>query len=148
MAQDPYLEFPNYDLEVVQGSDYKYHFVWKDGDKVPYNLAGATAEMQIRRSFLSEKLIFWVRGSNATGGGYTKEFYATGGVSGSASILLNVNANGVTGTTGGILIQIGNQMTKNFPVNFHFYDMEVTFPDGTKDKPIRGRVSVPYEITK
>lgn len=148
MAQDPYLEFPNYDLEVTQGSDFKFHFIWKDGNKVPYDLAGASAEMQIRRSFLSQKLIFWVKGSGATGGGVTKEFYATGGVSGSASISLNVNSSGVSGTTGGILLEIDSEMTKNFPVNFHFYDLEISLPSGFKDKALKGRVTVPYEITR
>jgi len=148
MPQEPYLEFVNYDLEIDQGSDYSFHFICKDEDKNPINFSGATGEIQMRRSYLSQKILLWIEGNNATGGGYTKEFLEGDGVSGQGSIKLNVNNAGVTGTTGGVLISISNQLTQNIPENFHFYTMNARFNDGTVTPLLNGRVNVISEYTR
>jgi hypothetical protein len=148
MAQEPYLEFVHYDIEIDQGSDYNFHFIYKDEDKNPVNFSGATGEMQMRRSYLSQKMIMWIEGNNATGGGSTKEFLDTAGVAGQASIKLNVNSDGVTGTTGGVLITISNLMTQNIPENFHFYTLNARFNDGRVLPLLNGRVSVVSEYTR
>jgi hypothetical protein len=149
MAQDPYFEFVNYDLEIDQGSDYNFHFIYKDEDKNPVDLSEAVGEMQMRRSYLSDKIILWITGSNATGGGYTKEFYEYAGISGSASILLNVNTDGVTGTTGGVLLSISADMTQNIPLpnSFHFYTLNCRFPNGDVFPLLNGRASIVSETT-
>jgi len=89
-------------------------------------------------------------GGSVTGGGNTGE-WAVGttfeGLAGTGGISLNVDSNGVSGTTGGILIQVDSYTTSNLPSGRHFYDVEVD-NNGTVTKIVRGRFEVLPEVTR
>ena len=139
--QNPFIDLPNLDLETIRGTSFKYHFIFKE-DGVPVNLTGATGEMKWKRSNLSQKMLLWMRGSEVTYGGFSGEFSANEGFAGVGSILLNVDKNGVSGTTGGILLRIGSTTSEAFPSIDGVYDIELTMPSGKKKKAARGRLRV------
>jgi hypothetical protein len=141
VTQNPYLELPSLDLSTIRGTSFKYHFVYKvDGSAV--DLAGCSAEMKWKKSYLSQNMMLWIKGSGLTYGGGSAEFSLTGGTGGVGSIQLNVNKNGVSGTTGGILIQFDPTTSESLPTLTGLYDIEITDTNGKRSKAARGRMTV------
>ena len=140
-TQNPYLELPSLDLSTIRGTSFKYHFIYK-ADGVPIDLAGCSGEMKWKRSYLSQNMMLWIKGSGLTYGGGSAEFTLTGGTGGIGSIQLNVNKNGVAGTTGGILIQFDPTTSESLPTTTGVYDIEITDTNGKKSKAARGRLTV------
>lgn len=111
----PEFDFPHYDTEAFQGSDFLFYFIAKDERGVTLDLAGASCDMMIRRAGGSDKFLCWVSplGCTASVAGSTYEFGLTGasGSSGDTGpagyayghgISLNAGTTGATGITNGV----------------------------------------------
>ncbi len=149
-----------HEIIIEQGETLSLYLTFKDASGSVKDLSGTTADMMCRRSALADAILFHAQGSltssesisysGLTGGGTTGE-YTPGntfaGTSGLGGITLNSSSAGVTGTTGGILIQMDAATTKNLPRGRFFYDLEVD-QQGTVTKVISGRFEVLGEISR
>ncbi len=149
-----------YDIVTDQGSSFTLHLAYQDDEGNPESLNAFSSRMQVRRSATDPQMILFITGSTVdpadgsvhesavTGGGLTGEFSgATGGVTGSGSIKMEVGVTGATGFTGGILIDIGSDTMANVPAGKHFYDFEIV-SGTTVHKLIKGRFEVQPEVTR
>ena len=149
-----------HEIIIEQGETLSLYLTFKDASGTVKDLSGTTADMMCRRSARADAILFHAQGaltssesisySGLTGGGTTGE-YTPGntfaGTSGLGGITLNSSSAGVTGTTGGILIQMDAATTKNLPRGRFFYDLEVD-QQGTVTKVISGRFEVLGEISR
>ena len=143
-----------YDIRVDQGSTFKFHLTYQSGN-TGIDLSNYKANMQVRGSFSNDKLLLSLEGTTAyasvTGGGSTGSFSSTGGVAGTGGAYLNVNKAGVTGTTGGLLLQVDFGTMQNVPHGRHFYDIELTnlTPDPDEvTRILKGSYTVDAEVTR
>ena len=137
-----------------QGETFTLFLTYNDSAGAGVDLSTYTANMQIRRTHGVDNLLLFASGttldSSVTGGGSTGEWTpgtTFAGLAGTGGISLNVNSNGVAGTTGGILVQVDSFTTSNLPSGRHFYDLEVD-TNGTVTKIVRGRFEVLPEVTR
>ena len=112
-------------LYIDQGASYIEQFVWKTGTQVsstPIDLTGCTARMQIRESIDSPDVLLELSTLN---GGIT------------------------LGTTDG-LVTISIPFEDTAAMTFHKgrYDLELTKPDGTVRRLMKGSVHVSFEVTR
>jgi len=154
----------NYDISLDQGSTFNFHITYMDASDVGITLDTYQTTMHVRRSFKSDQLILSMSGNTAstsvTGGGSTGEFTAGvsaasgGGSAGTGGIFLDVNTNGISGTTGstgGILIKIDSDTMQNVPYGRHFYDIEITDLSKTPNEVnriLKGAFEVDAEVTR
>ena len=148
-----------YDIELQRGETFKFFAELKDDDNTPFNFFDYTAEMKVRRSPASKKLVLKITGSAMTepgtpagagviGGGAAGVFDPdTGGVAGVGWIKLNSNKNGTPGNPGGILIEFDKETSLNVPAGISFYDVFVD-NDGVSEKILAGRFNVIESITR
>ena len=137
-----------------QGETFSLFLTFNDSDGNGVDLSSYDGRMQVRRTHNSTNLLLFATGTSGggsvTGGGSTGE-WAIGdtfeGIAGTGGISLNVNSNGVSGTTGGILLQVDSNTTSNLPSGRHFYDVEIE-NNGTVTKIVRGRFEVLPEVTR
>ena len=150
----PVFSFPYYDVTLRQGEDFVLHFVHKDDNGNAWGLTGASAEMQIRKSPLVERMSAWVKGSAVTGsagGTGSKEFYATGGTAVSGGgFTLNVASNGTTPQVGGVFLRIPHSVTQYVPSGMNFYDIEITTAGSTSERRVArmGEFFVEPQVTR
>ena len=151
----------DYDIITDQGSSFSLHLSYQENDGTPKSLESFSGRMQVRRSPSDLGMVLWITGSTCdnsngvvhasaiTGGGITGEFIgATGGVSGSGYMKMDVTSQGLTnGGTGGILIAIDSNTMENVPAGKHWYDLEI-YSGVTVHKLIKGRFEVEREITR
>ena len=142
-----------YDIEVDQGSTFRFHVTYYDSSESVVDLTKYTSSMEVRRSFESDNLLLQITGgtvdSGVVGGGSTGYFTGTGGVAGIGGILLNANISGDPGNTGGIYISVDHETMKNVPKGRHFYDIEITnLMDNSVTRILKGRFEVDPEVTR
>ena len=145
-----------HDLDVDRGATFKLFLEYQTAGTTGINLSGHTADMQVRRSTKTSKIILHLQGNTAerglTGGGSTGEYVVGAtydGTAGTGGIYLNASSAGVTsGTTGGIYIQADSTTMKNVPEGQHFYDLEVTDSSGTVTRILEGRFRVSPDVTR
>ena len=141
----------HHDITVDQGSTLQLFVEYKTDANVGIDLKNYSGSMQVRRSYNDPDMLLFLTGTTlanaVTGGGVTGEFTTGNGVSGTGGILLNANAVGVTGYTGGIFIDADADTMANVPAGRHLYDLELD-NDGTITKIIRGRFEVRPEVTR
>ena len=102
-----------HDLDIDRGATFKLFLEYQTAGTTGINLSGYTADMQVRRSTKTSKIILHLQGNTGerglTGGGSTGEYVAGAtfaGTAGIGGIFLNASSVGVTeGATGGIFIQ-------------------------------------------
>lgn len=147
----------NYDIAVDQGSTFRLFVEYQTSGSTGIDLNGYVASMQVRRTYSDDQVILSLSGttlpnaSAVTGGGSPGEFSpgvgGTGGVSGTGGILLNGNATGATGYTGGVFIDVDAVTMATVPHGRHLYDLELN-SDGVITKLIKGRFEVAPEVTR
>ena len=145
-----------HDLDVDRGATFKLFLEYQTAGTTGINLSGYTADMQVRRSTKTSKIILHLQGNTGdrglTGGGSTGEYVVGAtyeGTAGTGGIYLNASSAGVTeGTTGGIYIQADSTTMKNVPEGQHFYDLEVTDSSGTVTRILEGRFRVSPDVTR
>jgi hypothetical protein len=144
--QKPYFDFQRLDLIVRQGEDFRLFYKQKDDEGQVMNLAGATIEMQCRKSALSERLFLWIKGNAVTGGTLgSREFFIGGGSTpggtfeyGGSPVLgggfvLNATENGGTGQTGGVYLHIPREATRSMPVGVYYnFQIDLRLPGTTQ----------------
>jgi|TARA_B110000503_G_C7019958_1_gene359343 hypothetical protein len=140
----------NIDYQIIhyQGDTYTLEFNYLDDTKTPVNLAGASAEMNIRRAPNYDKLVAFINDSYPNGSfgmsgdaGFTYGFGHTGETGG---ILLNHN-----GVTGAVYVRIDNRTISNIPAKRNFYDLTITFNDTGEVKTIlKGTFELARETTR
>ena len=145
-----------HDLEIDRGETFKLFLEYQTAGTTGINLNGYTADMQVRRSTTTSKVILHLQGNTAsrglTGGGSTGEYvvgatYA--GTAGTGGIYVNASSVGVTsGKTGGIFIQADSTTMKNVPEGQHMYDLELTDSSGTVTRILEGRFRVSPDVTR
>ena len=113
----------NVPLRVDQGTDYTKRTTWKTGaTPTPVDLTGCTAEAHLRPTINSTTKLLTL--STADG-----------------SILLG----GIAGT---VEIVFTPEMTEGVTWRNAVYDLEVTFPAGTKRRLMHGPVTLSPEVTR
>ena len=112
------MEATEYPLTIEQGSTFQMQFRWKV-DGAIMNLTGATAKMQLLRSY-STPVVFELSNTNSR-------------------ILLG-------GSTGIVSLELTPQETASIPAGTFVYDLEVSFGSVVR-KLIRGTVVVVAEVT-
>jgi len=140
----------NIDYQIIhyQGDTYTLEFNYLDDTKTPINLAGVSAEMNIRRAANYDKLVAFIDDSYPVGSfgmsggvGFTYDNGHTGETGG---IILNHN-----GVTGAVYILIDNQTISNIPATRNFYDLTLTFNDTGEVKTIlTGTFELARETTR
>lgn len=130
-----------------QGDSFTFSFSYLDKDGNPISLAGCTAEMHIRRSPESTKLVGLIKGdypNGAFGGSGDTEFGYTAGVtSGTGGIRLELS-----GVTGAVNIVIDGDTTAKFPAARNFYDLQIEKPDGEKNVILSGTFELARQTTR
>ena len=145
-----------HDLNIDRGATFKLFLEYQTAATTGINLSGYTADMQVRRSTKTSKIILHLQGNTGergvTGGGSTGEYVAGAAFAGTArtgGIFLNASSVGVTeGATGGIFIQADSATMKNVPEGQHHYDLELTDSSGTVTRIIEGRFRVSPDVTR
>ena len=130
----------NHDINANQGETLNLHILYTDSDDSGIDLSSYIAEMQVRRSSLSDDRILHLYSGIDPGG-------ITAGITGSNSgdgitggIFLNRNIGNSGGQTGGILIIAGSTATSHVPSGRHIYDLEVKYtPTGDTTRILEGR---------
>jgi len=108
-----------YNMLVQQGSTYNQTITLKDPtNTTPINITGCTAAAQIREQYTD--------------------------VSPSATFLCEIN-NGVNGQ---IQISLTAAQTAALTIERGVYDIELTYPNGVKDRILQGNVVISKEATK
>jgi len=139
----------NIDYQIIhyQGDTFVLEFTYTDENNAPIDLADASAEMQIRRSPLHNKLVCQVTDAYPQGvfGISGSDFeYGYGTTGGTGGIILNYE-----GVTGSVYIQIDAETVGNIPAARHFYDMQITFNDPYEVKTIlNGTFELAREVTR
>lgn len=108
-----------YSFTVDQGATFYLNLIYQDSNKVPVNLTGNTARMQLRRAFDSP-----------------------------AELTLT-SADGdivITGPTGNILITISDEDTGSLEAGFYLYDLELD-NGGIITRLIQGQITVAQQVT-
>jgi hypothetical protein len=108
-----------YSFTVDQGATFYLNLVYQDSNKVPVNLNGNTARMQLRRAFDAP-----------------------------AELTLT-SADGdivITGNTGNILITISDEDTGALEAGFYVYDLELD-NSGIITRLIQGQITVAQQVT-
>jgi hypothetical protein len=113
------MEATEYPLTIEQGSTFQMQFRWKV-DGVIMDLTGATAKMQLRRSY-STPVVFELNTTNSR-------------------ILLG-------GALGTVSLELSPEETAEIPSGNFVYDLEIT-TGGVVRKLIKGTVTVTPEVTK
>ena len=145
-----------HNLDIDRGATFKLFLEYQTAGTTGINLSGYTADMQVRRSTKTSKIILHLQGNTGergvTGGGSTGEYVAGAtfaGTAGTGGIFLNASSVGVTeGATGGIFIQVDSATMKNVPEGQHHYDLELTDSSGTVTRIIEGRFRVSPDVTR
>ena len=140
----------NIDYQIIhyQGDTFVLEFTYKDENGNPVNLAGVSAEMHIRTSPLSDKLVCYVNDSYPTGsfgpsGDYYFE-YGKGTTGETGGIILNYD-----GITGSVYILIDNTTISNIPARRNFYDLNIVFNNTGEVKTIlKGTFELARETTR
>ena len=137
----------NHNIEGNQGETLNLHILYTDTDDSGVDLSSYIAEMQVRRSSLSNDKILHMFSGTDPGG-------VTAGITGSASgvtggIFLNRNAGNSGSQTGGILIIAGSTATSSVPSGRHLYDLEIKYtPTGETTRLLEGRYDNNSETTR
>lgn len=110
-------------LTIYQGATFVKDFIWKAGDpQVPVDLTGCSARMQARTSFNSEKSYLDLTTEN-------------GGLE------LGL-------VPGGIRVKVLPGQSSLIDVLALVYDIEIIFPGGQVERPIKGKITIDPEVTK
>lgn len=112
-------------LHIDQGSTYLAQFAWKTGtaeSSTPVDLTGSSARMQIRETIDSPDVL----------------------------LELSTDNGGITlGTTDGLVtISIPFEDTAAMTFRKARYDLEITMPDATVRRLMKGSVHVSFEVTR
>ena len=145
-----------HDLDIDRGATFKLFLEYQTAGTTGIDLNGHTADMQVRRSTKTSKIILHLQGNASdrglTGGGSTGEYVlgATfAGTAGTGGIFLNASSTGVTsGKTGGIYIEADSTTMKNVPEGQHHYDLELVDSSGTVTRILEGRFRVSPDVTR
>jgi len=139
----------NIDYQIIhyQGDTFVLQFTYTDENNAAINLAGASAEMHIRRSPQHNKLVCLVTDAYPQGafGISGSDFEYGEGITGeTGGIILNYQ-----GTTGSVYIEIDSNTVSNIPAARHFYDLQITFNDPYEVKTIlNGTFELAREVTR
>jgi len=140
----------NIDYQIIhyQGDTFTLEFTYTDDDDTPIDLTNASAEMQIRRSPLYDKLVCQLTENYPNGvfgrTGDSDFSYGEGQPGGTGGIILNYG-----GVAGSIYVQIDAETVGNMPAARHFYDMQITFDDPYEVRTIlNGTFELAREVTR
>lgn len=116
-------------LTIEQGATKHFTLTWGSGtseaDLVPYDLAGCTAEMMVKKTFTTEPAM--LEASTDPDDGIVLQ---PGGQLGVIDVTLDaVKTDALDGTTGR-------------------WDLEVTWPDGRVDRVAEGQVTISLSVTR
>lgn len=140
-----------YHILADKGSTFKLFMEYQTAGGTAVDLSSHEARMQVRRNSNNENILLFMTGttltSSVTGGGITGYFSPTGGVAGTGGITLNAGFTGLTGTTGGIYVQVDDVSMSNIPSGRHFYDLEL-IQGSDVTRIIQGRFEVTPEVTR
>lgn len=140
----------DYQITHYQGDTFTLQFNYLDETKTAVDLAGASAEMHIRRSPLATKLVGLITDAYPEGcfgiSGSDDFEYGSGDsiTGGTGGIRLNYN-----GVTGSIYITIDQETTSRIPARRNFYDLQITFNNtGEVRNILRGTFELARETTR
>ena len=136
----------NYDILMDQGSSFYFHFQYLDENNNSIDVAGYTAEMMVKRSFLSNENVLHLTNARTNGGITAGVTGATFGMTGGIS--LNRNLGNTGDQTGGVLLIAGATATGFIPAGYHNYDIELLDSNGIRTRVLKGRFTCNGEVTK
>jgi len=132
----------NYDIYVYKGNSFILDFKYTDKLNRGIDLSNYEANLHIRRSAYTNKLVAQLNENYPTGcfgGGLTGDFYAGEGFTGyTGGLILNYD-----GITGNIRIHLDSETCFSIPVGKHFYDLElVDSLSGIQRTILRGNINL------
>lgn len=130
-----------------QGDTFLLQFNYLDENKTAVDLSGASAEMHIRRSPESTKLVGLITDAYPEGcfgpsGGYDFE-YGSGITGTTGGIILNYE-----GTTGAVYILIDQETISRIPARRNFYDLQLLLSSGDVRTILQGTFELARETTR
>jgi len=137
----------NYHFTHYQGDTFLFQFNYTNNDNIPIDLSGASAEMHIRKSPEANKLVAYVTDGYPEGvfgptGGYDFE-YGNGITGSTGGIILNYS-----GITGRVYIEIDADTMSRVPARRNFYELQVTLPIGDVTTILKGTFDLARETTR
>jgi len=130
-----------------QGDTFVLQFNYFDENDSPIDLTDCMAEMHIRRSPQSTKLVAQIKDTYPEGcfgmsGGYDFEYNK--GITGTTGgIILNYE-----GVTGEVFVLIDSETLARMPATRNFYDINVNFPSGEVRTILKGTFELARETTR
>jgi hypothetical protein len=112
-----------YNITCPQGANLKRSITWASSKKIPHDLTGYTAKMQVRTNDLAETLILELSTNNG---------YIT---------LLGAVKNNIT-------FNVPADITKNLTVGMFVYDLFLTAPNNEVYQILEGNFKVKPEVTR
>ena len=135
-------DLSNYDIYVYKGNTYKLDFSYTDNNNVGIDLTNYEAKMQIKRTPYDDGLVAELTENypqGSFGRGLSGDFTSGNGVTGyTGGLLLNYN-----GITGDVHIEIDSETTHAIPVGKNSYDLQLYNENtGIKTTILRGRIEI------
>ena len=143
------VDLSNYDIYVYRGNTYKLDFSYTDNNNIGIDLSNYEAKLQVRRSAYGPYLLAELTENFPTGSfgrGLSGDFVSGSGVTGNTGgIILNYS-----GVTGDVHIEIDSETTYAMKTGKHSYDFQIKdLSTGTKTTILRGRLEImPVSRTK
>jgi hypothetical protein len=117
-----------FDIRIRRGEEVFFHFIHRDFHGNPIDLSSANASLQISKSFLSPRYFLESNTEVTRATRIDQADGLSGGDTGAtfgAGIVLNAFPDGSTGNTGGVLVRLPADSTKNLPLGLNFYDIVI-----------------------
>ena len=139
-----------YNIIIDQGSTYKLYMKYTGTDGNAINLTGFTANFQIKTNAASKKILLNIINENLYVGsdvyGYDPDINAP--IKDNGGIYLNVDKNGNSGITGGLLINISAEATQKLISGNHYYELKITNTSGELKKLLLGDIQMKSGATR
>jgi len=137
----------NYDISVKRGIGYRLYFNYLNENNTPVNLSNTSGLFTVKR-YLSSDTPTLICSEN----GITATFFANDNnqytvFSETESIRFNVNEQGITGNTGGILIHIPSEMSHYIAEGKYFFNL-VLSATGDREELLFGKFDCAENVSE
>lgn len=112
-----------YDFIIEQGATFQVKFTYQDAALTPISLVGCTVRMHVRKKITDPEILLDVSTVNG-------------------KVVMDQAAQGI------FKMVVPAAETAAFTWRAGVYDIEVTYPDGTIDRILEGKVTVSLNVTR
>lgn len=111
-----------FNFQIEQGADWPQEIAYIDENDDPVDLTGAVLHMQIRQSLSANTTL--------------------------ANLTIGSGITVTNATLGQFKLSLTNAQTSNLPIGSAVYDLEILYPDNTKERLLQGGITIDGEVTR